>query len=78
MSGDSSDWPAPRQVAAGRAPKFEFAADTLVLGSAWQSEVFLPCKILNLEEDQTVSMRLRVQLVAQHLGLRGPEVATQQ
>lgn len=38
-------------------PKFAPLADDerRVVASRWQNEVFLPCRILNLDEDQTVS-----------------------
>lgn len=37
------------------APKFDPNQPALVVGSSYQNEVYLPCKILNLNEDQTVS-----------------------
>lgn len=37
-------------------PRFEQSKQVLVVGSAWQNVVFLPCKIANLNEEQhTVS-----------------------
>lgn len=41
-----------------RQPEFNLSQESLVIGSRWQSEVFLPCKILGLDEDQTVSSQL--------------------
>lgn len=33
------------------------AKDLIVIASSWQNEVYLPCKIINLDEDQTVGLR---------------------
>jgi len=45
-------------------PRFDFQQETLVVASRWQNEVFLPCKLVNLDEEQTVSLCLRLLLFA--------------
>ena len=41
--------------ASSLAPRFAQSHDSTVIASIYQNEVYLPCKILNLDEDQTVS-----------------------
>lgn len=53
------DLSAGNQAADWAEPEFRQPRDLLVLSSAWQSQVFLPCKIEHLHEQQTVSMRVR-------------------
>lgn len=36
-------------------PEFASKQEKLVIASKWDNEVFLPCKINNLDEEQTVS-----------------------
>lgn len=62
-------------VKATRRPRFELDSRQVV-GSRWQSELYLPCRIFDLDEDQTVSIwlecnssRIDQSRVAFHLSL---------
>lgn len=37
-------------------PQFDLRQESLIIASRWQNEIFLPCKIFGLDEEQTVSI----------------------
>lgn len=55
--GQPADVSSEAAITAAATPHFapNEPKDLIVIASSWQSEVYLPCKIINLDEDQTVS-----------------------